>query len=500
MKSATSFFDLHTVRKDITRFAPLWGIYLIGGILIMLSSVSSSLPYHTAQNVSETLAIFSIINMIYAGLVAQLLFGDLFNSRLCNALHAMPLRRETWFVSHIVSGLAFSIVPHVIGIVFLMPTLLSYEYVGLIWLLGMLLEYLFFFGLAVFSVFCTGNRFAMIAVYAIANAASMLAWLFITSIYEPLLFGMTIDQEPFQLLCPVFHLCSFQHQDSFIIFRQLNPGEMARSDMYRDYYTFESFGPAWSYLWILAILGVALLAVSLILYRRRALETAGDFMAVRPLAPVFSLIYTLTVGILFSAMGDLMIGDFSIFLVVGMIIGYFTSQMLLQRTVKVFKPKTFLKCGGILVLLLITMGLTWLDPLGISRYVPEPERVKQVEVDVQYGRTEPITLTDEADIRAITELHKQIVDAGRPVQSGVRLSVEITYTMKNGAKTIRSYIIQQNSPAYDTLKTYLSRPEYILGYTDWESYVNQVVKMDVQPLDSLPKHKYKALLNAIKAD
>ena len=159
-------------------------------------------------------------------------------------------------------------------------------------------------------------------------------------------------------------------------------------------------------------------------------------MAVRPLAPVFSLIYTLTVGILFSAMGDLMIGDFSIFLVVGMIIGYFTSQMLLQRTVKVFKPKTFLKCGGILVLLLITMGLTWLDPLGISRYVPEPERVKQVEVDVQYGRTEPITLTDEADIRAITELHKQIVDAGRPVQSGVRLSVEITYTMKNGAKTI----------------------------------------------------------------
>ena len=110
MKSVTSFFDLHTVRKDVTRFAPLWGIYLIGGILIMLTSMTSNRPYYTAQNVTETLAGFSIVNMLYAGLVALLLFGDLFNSRLCNALHAMPLRRETWFVSHVVSGLAFSIV------------------------------------------------------------------------------------------------------------------------------------------------------------------------------------------------------------------------------------------------------------------------------------------------------------------------------------------------------------------------------------------------------
>jgi len=501
MKSATSFFDLHTVRKDITRFAPLWGIYLIGGILVMLTSLSSNLPYHVAGNLVETLAGFSVINMLYAGLVAMLLFGDLFNSRLCNALHAMPLRRETWFVSHVVSGLAFSIVPHAIAIAFLAPMMLSYEYVGLIWLLGMMLEYLFFFGLAVFSVFCAGNRFAMIAVYAILNSASVLALSFIISVYEPLMFGMKINQEPFQLLCPVFQMVSYNNIDDFILFKRPNAGDMARSDIYSDYYSFGGLGPAWNYLWVIAAIGVALLALSLILYRRRALETAGDFMAVRPLAPVFSLIYTLTIGILFHAMGDLLIGQFSVFLTVGIIIGYFTSQMLLQRTVKIFKPKAFLKCGGILVLLLVSMGLTWLDPLGISRYVPGPEKVEQLEVDIVYGRDQPLVFTDEEEIRVFTELHRQLIDAGRSNEgSGQRFTVEYTYTMKNGATIFRTYTFRKTSPIYNILKTHLSDPKHLLGYTDWNDYVNRVIMIDIQPLGKIPESKHKALLDAVKAD
>ena len=501
MKSATSFFDLHTVRKDITRFAPLWGIYLIGGILVMLTSLSSNLPYHVAGNLVETLAGFSVINMLYAGLVAMLLFGDLFNSRLCNALHAMPLRRETWFVSHVVSGLAFSIVPHAIAIAFLAPMMLSYEYVGLIWLLGMILEYLFFFGLAVFSVFCAGNRFAMIAVYAILNSASVLALSFIISVYEPLMFGMKINQEPFQLLCPVFQMVSYNDIDDFIIFKRPSPGDMARSDIYSDYYSFGGLGPAWNYLWVIAAIGVALLALSLILYRRRALETAGDFMAVRPLAPVFSLIYTLTIGILFHAMGDLLIGQFSVFLTVGIIIGYFTSQMLLQRTVKIFKPKAFLKCGGILVLLLVSMGLTWLDPLGISQYVPKPEKVEQLQVEIVYGRDQPLVFTDEEVIRDFTELHRQLIDAGRSDGgSGQRFTVEYTYTMKNGATIFRTYNFRKTSPIYNILKTHLSDPKHLLGYTDWNDYVNRVIMIDIQPLGKIPESKHKALLDAIKAD
>ena len=50
-------------------------------------------------------------------LTAQLLFGDLYHSRLCNALHAMPVTREGWFLTHSAAGLAFYayIVPFLIS-------------------------------------------------------------------------------------------------------------------------------------------------------------------------------------------------------------------------------------------------------------------------------------------------------------------------------------------------------------------------------------------------
>jgi hypothetical protein len=101
MKSRISFFDKTVIRKDITRFLPLWLVYFIGGTLVMLVSTIESRPESLARSLGTYIGLFGIINLVYALLAAQLLFGDLYNFRLCNALHAMPLRRETWFFSHV---------------------------------------------------------------------------------------------------------------------------------------------------------------------------------------------------------------------------------------------------------------------------------------------------------------------------------------------------------------------------------------------------------------
>ena len=93
MKLRTLCCNKTVLRKDISRFAPLWAIYLIGGLLVMLTTLSSSTSSGAARSLAGTIGGFSIINMIYAALCAQMLFGDLFQSRMCNALHAMPLRR-----------------------------------------------------------------------------------------------------------------------------------------------------------------------------------------------------------------------------------------------------------------------------------------------------------------------------------------------------------------------------------------------------------------------
>lgn len=491
MKSVTSFFDTHTLRKDVTRFSPAWLVYLIGGILVMLALTSAAQPHRVAESVSETLVPFAVINMIYAGLAALLLFGDLFNSRLCNALHAMPLRREQWFVSHVIAGLCFSIVPNTLGILLIMPRMGEFWFVGLLWLLAMTLQYIFFFGLAVFSVFCTGNRFAAAAVYTILNFGSVLASAFVAAIYQPLLFGIQIDTSLFAFFSPIYHLLG-SYQQSYI---SIEPIQFSSPRQY----TFTGLGSGWTYLWIIAATGIVLLVLSLLMYRRRALEAAGDFMAVRPLAPVFSIAYTLMIGILFAAMGEILIGEYVGFLLVGIVVGYFTGQILLQRTVKVFKIKTFLKCGAFIAALLLSMLATWLDPLGITRYVPDPAQVKQVQVSLS-GSYHPLTLAEAEDLLQIAKVHQRIVSIRDTTSMQRTYDLSLRYTMKDGSTVTRDYDICISGDVYQILKNQFSYPDYVLAGHNWEKDPVNIRTDTMKTEERLSLSQSQALLAAMTAD
>jgi len=491
MKSVTSFFDKNTLRKDITRYLPVWLVYLIGGILVMLAATNAAKPHYVAQMLSETLAPFAVINMIYAALAALLLFGDLFNARLCNALHAMPLRREQWFFSHVISGFLFSFVPNTLGILLILPRLGEFWFVAFIWLLGMTLQYIFFFGVAVFSVFCTGNRFAAAAVYALLNFASILAAAFITSIYLPLLYGIQMDLTFFSLFSPICTLVG-NYDQPYVILRPVN-------SLVNTPYQFVGLGDGWLYLWIIAAVGVVLLILSVLMYRRRALESAGDFIAVRPLVPVFSIAYTLTIGILFAGMGDLITGDYGVFLLVGIVVGFFTGQIMLQRTVKVFKPKTFLKCGAIVAALLVSMLLTWLDPLGITRYVPEANEVKQVEVELP-GNDRPLVLTKTEDIQKIANIHKNIGSYRNDNPATYATWLTLSYTLENGKTVDREYRVSVTGEAYDILKAYFSAPEHVLKGYDGQSDNVTITINNEQVEKTLPLSQKQSFLEALAAD
>lgn len=460
MKSRISFFDKAVLRKDITRFAPLWAIYLIGGLLVLMTMVAGRNYSYAAQDLAEVIGSFSIINMIYAALCAQSLFGDIFNTRHCNALHALPLRRETWFVSHTVSGLLFSFVPHIIGAALVMIQLKELWFVSLIWLLGMVLEYLFFFGLAVFSVFCTGNRLAMAAVYGILNFASMIAFWFVDTIYEPMMFGMYMQEDIFMLLCPVVSMSS---ESKMVLFERV----MDNTQIWQ----YKGMGEGWGYLAVCAVIGVALLAASLLLYRRRKLECAGDFIAVKPLEPIFAVVFTICVGCVFAVVEQMFTSDYLLFLCVGLIIGWFVGQMLLQRTIRVFKGKVFLKLAILAAALGASIFLTWLDPLGITRWVPKPENVAYVELGDSIYDDSYLKLESAESMEDVTLVHKLLIeDRG---QSGVRQTVVIHYTMRDGRRISRTYTVRKDTAQWDILSSVFSDPEYVLGYTDWESFVEK---------------------------
>ena len=97
-----------------------------------------------------------------------------------------------------------------------------------------------------------------------------------------------------------------------------------------------SFTPI-GYLMILigsCTVGLALLVGALLLYRTRHLERAGDFIAFKPMKPMFLAVYALCVGcVLFYLAYEISgTGTGYFFFAIGLLLGYFTGKMLLERS------------------------------------------------------------------------------------------------------------------------------------------------------------------------
>ncbi len=503
MKSRTLCCNKTVIFKDITRFAPLWAIYLIGGFLVMLTAIgNSNEPTAFGHYLAETIGPFSTINMIYAGLCAQLLFGDLFNARLCNALHAMPMRRESWFFSHLISGLLFSLVPHLVALPLLMIGSGKLWFIGLVWLLGMVLSFLFFFGLAIFSTFCTGNRFAMVAVYGILNFASMICYWFWDTLYSPLMYGVNVEPDLFFIFCPIVKLSSLGGGElGFVVTEHVTRNGFP----HRYEYVYQGLGTAWWYLAVLAVIGVVFLAISLLLYRRRALETAGDFIAVKPAKPIFCVVFSLSSGCIFALFGQVfsVVTMETVFLVIGLTVGYFASQMMLERMVKVFTKKSFLRLGIFALVLVGTLIVVGLDPLGVVSWVPERDEVVYGEFD-QGTDISPLSgsclrLEETESVEALINAHKLLLNE----RSDKGRTVTLRYHLKSGRIVTRSYRMNLNGSAHMALEVLYSNSRNLLGYQDWDAFVASVEEVAImgRRLGMLAgKEGVRELLEAVRMD
>ena len=91
MRSRTSCFNQTVFKKNLLRFAPVWGVYtlcLVVGILLIYGNGGVNKRFYFAYHMADMVAIMAVVNLIYAPIVAQLLFGDLYSSRMCNMMHA----------------------------------------------------------------------------------------------------------------------------------------------------------------------------------------------------------------------------------------------------------------------------------------------------------------------------------------------------------------------------------------------------------------------------
>lgn len=527
MKSRTLFFDKTVLKKDLTRFFPLWALYLIGGLLIMhilsgfYSSYYSNRGYSIARDLNSMIGPLSILSAGYAFLAAQLLFGDLHNTRLCYGVHALPLRREGWYLTHVISGLLMGLVPPLVILLTLMPLMGQFWFTALLCYGGMVLHYLFFFGLASLCMMLTGNRFAATAVYGLLNFLSLIILWFVQTVYLPLLPGVRANTTVFDLFSPLVEAIGrddfFQvsHADNCTICQHQWPGFYPEMDGGSHAYIYQGLGGDWGYLWVLAGVGIALLAGGLLLYRIRHLERAGDFMAFKPMKPIFLWVYTLSVGVVMFYLADEAAGPGAgyLFLVIGIFIGYFTGKMLLERTLRVFKGRSWVGLGILYGAVALSLLLTWIDPIGIARRIPKAEKVEVVYLydghlsDYQINNPNRlaindnvIAVTDPQDIAAIRQSHQLMLKEHDTKEYRNSRWFTLQYKLKNGTTVSRTYRIPSNGEGWRSVKPYLTKPCYLFSVASLDQLLAQTRNIYSSDLGEIPAAVYPEVLTALWQD
>ena len=513
MKSRTSCFNATVFRKNLTRFAPCWGLYSVFALMALILLVGEGGNW-MADNLVGAVHVLCVITPIYAMICAQLLFGDLYNSRMCNALHALPLKRETWFFTNVLSGFAFHLIPSGLLTVLILPVLAfccpdNSAWGAPIFLVGSNLQFMLFFGLAVFCAFCVGSRFAQGLLYAIVNFGSViLSWL-VDTIFVPMYYGIRINMAPFQLFSPIVFMANapFAEVERLYVTETLNINDLVGFAFHPDEGTV--------YYFIVAALGIGLLFGAQALYRRRKLECAGDFLAIRGLEPVFLVIYSVIIGAVFHFIANEMIGmETYLFLFIGLTVGWFTGKMLLERTPRVFRKKNVLRCGILLLICALIIVGALMDPFGIEDWIPEAEQVESVTVS-EGSYLYPnyfATVETSEDIAWILEIHEGALEEYRRnyphdytfetaykelvVGDSMYVSTElepipadmahysnftIAYKLTNGRSVKRYYRIWLGEEQGEYLKALFSRPETLLGYgEDLSRFLTENSRLYVQ--------------------
>ncbi len=538
MKSRTSSSKGALLWKDITRFFPVWGSYTLCLLLGLFLLGSEDLGFWFAYNIASGINMMSVINCGYALIVAATVFGDLYNARMCNALHAMPVSRKTWYGIHVKAGMLFSLIPTAImtaaALPFMTLSIVKDAWqIPLYWFATTNLQFLFFFGVAAFCALCAGNRVGLAALYGTVNLGGILAFFLINSLYVPLLHGVLLRPWNFEILSPMTYLANknmLNVERKFLGVQRLPNGD--EMQMYEAW-----FAVNWEryiYLAILIPVGIVLLLLARRLYRKRDLECAGDLAANRGMGRLMQVLMALMgAAVMHFAVEVIGLnnGLMNITLVlagVGLALGWFAGRMLVNRSTRVFGLRSWLGLTLLTAALAASLGLTWLDPLGIEDYIPPLEKVESAMVDLSYATSVEVEAPE--DIEKIMRIHELAledklegsmyngvnamptvdVNGLAPGETPDSAYIRIYYTLDSGYEMQREYYIWMDSEEGELVRDFASSLEGVIGYWDkgpletrqqllaTAEYVEEVL-VEAVPVE-VTRQDTLALLNAIADD
>ncbi len=452
MPSGTSFFNFTLYRKNLTRFWPLWGAYsLVLFFAVSLPLVSSSLSRDAGSSfltILENSTVSSLnrtwlaVAFAFALFSAMAVFGFLYSSRTACGMFALPMRREALFITSCASGLSFMLLPNLgAGLVSVVMQLcfapreewMQCLRVTGVWLLALSAFCFIFFAFAVFCGMFTGHILGLPAFYLIFNFLA--AWLHMQaqSVCSMFLYGFSAFSDTIQkiseLLTPTVALARAVQWTADLqgVSHLRSPGTIA------------GFCAA----------AAVFLLFSLLLFRRRHVERAGDAVVISLMKPLFRCGAAVLTGLLFGCLTSVILGLdenavwSSAFIVLWTAAGYVIAEMVLRRSFRVLSAwKGCAAVSCVMLLFCLSLAMDW---YGFETRVPSVEDTVSITLNGAgfYSNTQSVEDKELMDLAA--DLHRSLVDAAPEIQEAEDpdgwVHLELAYQTKSGSTVLRSYYI-----------------------------------------------------------
>ena len=420
MTSRISCFDRAVFRRALKKTAPVWILYTLYELLLPLRLFSfcrglSSGTDDFLVQIEKTLLGYaplnaSLIPFLLGGLLAWVLFSWLFRAGTAYFYAALPVRRETLFLTNYLTGI----------LLYAAPALLSSL---LLWAVGAgfgaavfvpamqvftatMLGFLLFFSFAVLVCCVVGQMAAMPIVYVILNFTFFVLEAIVRHLLFTFVYGMPYSQSS--------TMQSFALHATPVLGLLQGGFRVATDWAERDGMYYMEYAPrleGWGYLGALAALGLVFALCAFLLLKHREMERSGDVIAVGWLRPVALYVFTLGCALVLGAlMAELFSSNTAdnfwyvlLFLFMGAFVGYFAGKMLLQKTIHVFRSG-WLGLGACCLALLLAFGAAEFDLFGYSRYLPERSEVQAAGL-THYQANGLYTTQDDAFIQNVLALH-----------------------------------------------------------------------------------------------
>lgn len=484
-----AFFDKGIYKNTVKRFSLGSVLYFITlflctGMLMLLAYEPDSFYYDGRGLILEEEFVFPSIFIAFfvPTIVALLVYRFVHSKKASIFTHSLPITRMANYISTTLGAFTLMALPVMAnGVVLSIISLCGYGRsfrLGdvCIWVLCNLLVLFIMFSIAAFSAMCTGNSFAMIAINVMVLFSPLLIATITETVLLEFLFGYSYKR----------NLLEFAAEINPVLFL----GEMMDKI---------SYGAAidTSALAAFLVLAVVLYVASGFIYKLRHTETSEEVAGFKVLNPVFKYFVAFVGTLAAFALFSQFIADkcilFIFIIILASIIFYFGGEMLLKKSIKVWRSyKGYLAFIGVFTAFILFLALT--SVFGYETYVPKVEDIEEAAIyNYYYQNEEPFTKSEELN-KYIVELHKDFVKKeNRTILNtayypGTR--IHITYKLKDGKLITRRYWV------YDDTKDSIMNKVY--EYEEYKKAVESIFNERIERIESVSIGKYDIVLSSDK--